>query len=130
MIEPVKRNFNGCLRYLIHYGCDDKYQYDINDVKSNSDKLLKKFKDSISDDTSEVEKVISIQEYIESYPDNIKWSILARYVQKINMWDAFRRNMTFFTKLVDEHNADIFCKKYGSSIQNVPYNTDILERYS
>ena len=131
LIEPVKKSLNGSLRYLVHYGYDDKFQYDINLVKSNSDKFLKKFLNLLSDDISEVEKVINIQDYIDNFPDTIKWSVLAKYVQKINQWDAFRRNMLFFTKLIEEHNADIFSKKINSELSHhyVSYNVNNMERY-
>ena len=114
MIEPIKKSFNGALKYLIHFGYDTKYQYDIEDVKSNSDKLLKKFKDVINVEEPEVDKVIAIQDYIESFTDYIDIGVLGRYVQKINKWDAFRRNMMYFIKLVDIHNGQINSKRYHS----------------
>lgn len=107
MIEPVKKSFNGSLRYLIHYGNDNKYQYSADLVQSNSDKLKRKFLDLVTDDIPEVEKVISIQDYIESYNGWIDLSVLGRYVQKINKWDAFRRNMMYFIRLIDEHNSKV-----------------------
>lgn len=112
MIEMVKKSLNGCLKYLIHYGLDNKYQYDKKNVKSNSDKLKRRFEDLVTKDVPEVEKVISIQEYIESCNDYIDFGILGKYVQKINMWDAFRRNMTYFIKLVDSHNGKIANQRY------------------
>ena len=104
LIEPIKKSFNGSLKYLIHFGREDKYQYSVDDVSSNSDKLLRKFKDLICEDISEVDKVIDIQSFIESYYGFLSISILGKYVQKINKWDAFRRNMTYFKALLDEHN--------------------------
>lgn len=115
MIEPVKKSMNGSLKYLIHYGCDNKYQYEASQVESNSTKLKRKFEDLVTKDVPEVEKVISIQEYIESCNDYIDLGILGKYVQKINMWDAFRRNMMYFTKLVDQHNGRIAAKRYHTN---------------
>lgn len=112
MIEMVKKSLNGCLKYLIHYGNDDKFQYSKEEVKSNSDTLKRRFEDLVTKDIPEVEKVISIQDYIESCNDYIDFGILGKYVQKINMWDAFRRNMTYFIKLVDSHNGKIASKRY------------------
>lgn len=105
MIEPIKKSFNGALKYLIHYGYDNKFQYEQSEVKSNSDKLKQRFEDLVSKEIPEVDKVISIQDYIDSFNGPLTLSILGRYVQKINKWDAFRRNMSFFIRLVDEHNA-------------------------
>jgi len=116
MIEPIKKSFNGSLKYLIHFKDDNKYQYDAEEVKSNSDKLLRKFKDLVADEEAEVEKVISIQDYIESINDYIDLGMLGRYVQKINKWDAFRRNMMYFCKLIDNHNAKISAMRYHTDI--------------
>lgn len=113
MIEPVKKSFNGSLKYLIHYGCDNKFQYDKNLVESNSPTLKRKFDDLVTNDVPEVEKVINIQEFIESSSDYIDIGTLGKYVQKINMWDAFRRNMMYFIKLVDHHNGKISAIRYN-----------------
>lgn len=118
MIEPVKKSLNGCLKYLIHFGCDDKYLYSVEDVESNSDKFLRRFRDLVSEEISEVDKVVSIQDYIESINDYIDLAVLGRYVQKINMWDAFRRNMMYFCKLIDQHNSRISAMRYS---QDNPY---------
>ena len=114
MIEPVKKSLNGCLKYLIHYGYDDKFQYRAEDVSSNDDKLLRKFLDLVTKDTPEADKVESIEDYILNFDKGqyIEWYILARYVRKINMWDAFRRNAWYFTKLVDSHNARVSAVRY------------------
>lgn len=108
MIEPIKRSFNGALKYLIHYNCENKYQYEIEEVKSNSDKLLRKFQDLVSEEIPEVDKVISIQDYIDNSKGIVTLAQLGRYVQSINKWDAFRRNMVYFIRLIDEHNSRIY----------------------
>lgn len=114
MIEPVKKSLNGCLKYLIHYGDDSKYQYDSKLVESNSDKLKRKFLDLVTKDVPESDKVESIEDYILNFEKGcyIEWHILAKYVRKINMWDAFRRNSWYFTKLVDSHNSRVSATRY------------------
>lgn len=114
LIEPVKKSFQSCLKYLIHYGDDNKYNYDKEDVQSNSDELLTKFLDLVNKDTPEIEKVDTIERFILDFPDFIDWVILGRHVRKINMWDAFRRNAWYFTKIVDSHNAKIAGMRYDS----------------
>lgn len=104
LIEPIKKSFNGSLRYLIHYGYDDKFQYSVTDIECNSDKLKRRFDDLVSKDIPEVDKVISIQDYINTYQGVLTMDMLGRYVQKTNQWDAFRRNITFFKIILDEHN--------------------------
>lgn len=113
MIEPVKKSLNGCLRYLIHFGSDNKYQYSVDDVESNSDKLLRKFLDLVSKDTPEVDKVITIQDFIENCNTYVDLGILMKFVQKENIWDAFRRNYMIIRDLVNNHNAMISAERYN-----------------
>ena len=113
LIEPVKKSLNGCLRYLIHFGCDNKYQYSADDVKSNSDKLLRKFLDLVSKDVPEVDKVITIQSFIENCDTYVDLGILMKFVQKENIWDAFRRNYMIIRDLVNSHNAMISAQRYN-----------------
>lgn len=114
MIEPIKKSFNGALKYLIHYNCNDKYEYEVEDVKFNDLTLERKFLDLVNKEIPEVEKVMSIQDFIESCNDYIDIGVLGRYVQKINQWDAFRRNITYFIKLLDSHNGKISSLKFNS----------------
>ncbi len=118
MIEPVKKSLNSCLKYLIHFGDDTKYNYDKEDVKSNSDALKRRFLDLVAKDTPEIEKIDTIEQFILDCPDFIDWVILGRYVRKINMWDAFRRNSFYFTKIIDSHNAKIAAMRYDSYNSN------------
>lgn len=112
MIEPVKKSLNGCLKYLIHYGDDNKYNYDPNEVQSNSDKLKRRFLDLVNKDTPEEEKMISIYEFIQSQKDYIDANILFKYAVKNNIWDAYRRNYSIIKDLVNNHNGKINAKLY------------------
>lgn len=118
MIEPVKKSLNACLKYLIHFGDDTKYNYNKEDVQSSSDTLKRKFLDLVDKDTPEIDKVDTIERFILDCPDFIDWIILGRYVRKINMWDAFRRNAWYFTKVVDSHNAKIASTRYNYGNQD------------
>lgn len=113
LIEPVKKSVNGCLKYLIHYGYDSKYQYSVDDVNANSEKLLRKFKDLVSKDIPEVDKIISLQNFVENSLDFVNLGILMNYAQKENIWDAFRRNYMIIRDLVKEHNSKICAERYN-----------------
>ena len=56
MLEYVK-NVNSSLKYLIHYGDDNKYQYDPNEVASNSDKLRNRFLELVTKDIKEPDSI-------------------------------------------------------------------------
>lgn len=105
MIEPVKKSFDGSLRYLVHFGYDDKYQYDPLEVKSFDDKLLNRFNKCLNLEISEEDKVESIEEFIHNSGNYVEMNHLGAYVRKIGKWDAFRRNMTYFKIILEEHNA-------------------------
>lgn len=108
MIEPVKKSFDGSLRYLIHFGRDDKYQYSPNEVNSLDDKLLARFMKSVNKESSEEEKVASIEEFIQNSDCVVKMTQLGAYVRKIGKWDVFRRNMTYFKYILEEHNQKFY----------------------
>lgn len=104
LVEPIKKSFDGALRYLIHFGRDDKYQYDINDVESNNTKLMTRFKKCVVKDITEEEKVEALENAIDSYHSYMKMSILGFNARELGYWDCFRRNMTYFRLILDEHN--------------------------
>lgn len=117
MIEPVKKSMNGCLRYLVHFGYDDKFQYNPEDVKGNSDKLIQRFLKLVTENIPEGDKVETIEKYILEYPPGqyIEWPTLGAYARKYNLWDIFRRNSWYFTKLVDSHNSRVSAMRYHIS---------------
>lgn len=104
LIEPIKKSFDGSLRYLIHFGRDDKYQYDVSEVKSFDDKLLARFNKCVNVELSEEDKVQSIEDFINSFTSILEMNILGAYVRKIGKWDAFRRNISYFKIILEEHN--------------------------
>lgn len=113
MLEYVK-NVNSSLKYLIHYNDDNKYNYDMNDVQSNSEKLKRRFLDLVSKDTPETDKMVSIYEFIHKQNDYIDFNILFKYAVKNNIWDAYRRNYAIIKDLVSDHNGKINAKLYHS----------------
>lgn len=47
----------------------------------------------VSQDISEVEKVINIQDFIEQSNNYIDLGILMKHAQQLNIWDAFRKKL-------------------------------------
>lgn len=115
LVEPLKKSFNGALKYLIHFGNEDKYQYEPSSVLGNSDRLLQKFNKLVAKETSEEDKTLSIEQFILQYDKGLylEWPVVAAYVRKMNMWDAFRRNSWYFGKLVDSHNCKVSSLRYN-----------------
>lgn len=111
MLEYVK-NVNSSLKYLIHFKDDNKYNYDKEDVQSNSEKLKRRFLDLVSKDTPETDKMVGIYEFIQSQRDYIDPNILFKYAVKNNIWDAYRRNYAIIKDLVNNHNGKLDAKRY------------------
>ena len=112
MIEPIKKSFNGSLKYLIHFKDDNKYNYDVDEVKSNSDKLMKRFKELVADEVPGGDHVMTIQDYIDSQCDYIKMRDLGRYANSIGVWNYFMRYYSYIRDIVSEHNGEISAKRY------------------
>lgn len=112
MIEPVKKSLNGCLRYLIHYDDEKQYQYDPKEVESNSDKLMKKFKDSINEEEPSEDKAEAIESLIDSYTDVIKFNVISKAVRQLGKWTYFIRYFNYFSKYIEEHNTNLLAKRF------------------
>lgn len=113
MLEYVK-NVNSSLKYLIHYGDDNKFQYDPKEVDSNSDSFKNRFLDLVTKDIKESDKVLSIYEFINGVKKPINVNMLFKYVQKHNLWDAYRRNYAIIKDLTYQHNGEILGKRYNN----------------
>lgn len=109
----IIKNFNSALKYLIHFGQDEKYQYSMDDVSSNSDNLKTQFEELIINDTPESRRVLTIQEIIEDFDGYIDLGILGKVIIKMNYWGTFKSSFSYFFKLVDLHNAKFMAKKQG-----------------
>ena len=102
--EPV-RNLNNILCYLIHFKEENKYHYDICEVKGSpvfKDKLVKIINNF---DSTEEEKISLIFNFISLQNKKINFSDLVDFVLKKGLWAEFRRSALIFSKLVDEHNS-------------------------
>ena len=105
MIEPVKRSFDGALRYLIHYGNDKKYQYSPDEVESLQEDLLIRFRQKVLEHVSEEEQTEKIEDFLKNSTQRVKLSQLGAYARHIGQWSCFRRNMSYFKAVLDEYNS-------------------------
>lgn len=102
--EPV-RNLNNILCYLIHYNEENKFHYNICDVKGSSifkNRLVKVINNF---DSTEEEKISLIFNFIVLQNKKINFSDLVDFVLKKGLWAEFRRSALIFSKLLDEHNS-------------------------
>ena len=106
------RDFEGALDYLIHYNDDTKYQYSLDDVKGNLKNKLMKFINN--DDKDENEKTLELITFIECFDGIISITEFARYVAKIGYWSVYRRALSSYHAMINEHNL-----KYTTSIHKL-----------
>lgn len=109
-IELIK-NFNSALKYLIHYKDDNKFNYDVQEVKYNNEKLYKRFRELIYDDLEEDDKVVPLIDYIVNFNGLLDFEVFIRYVYTTRNWSVYRRNASTFIRLVDSHNSRL--SKFG-----------------
>lgn len=104
--EPV-RNLNNILCYLIHYNEENKFHYNICDVKGSTifkNRLVKVINNF---DSTEEEKITLIFNFIALQNKKINFSDLVDFVLKKGLWAEFRRSSLIFCKLLDEHNSSM-----------------------
>lgn len=94
------KSMSGQLRYLIHYDDDDKYQYNVNDVKGSTF-LMRKFANSIKNINSELEESSAIVEFIMDDSTTTLYQVF-QFVIDNDIYSTFRRNYTFYRDLLKE----------------------------
>ena len=87
------------IRYLLHADNNDKYNYDIFEIKSNFD-ITPYFNNLVSNESIEMEIIF---DYINQ-KKKITLLGLYKYVIDNNIWSTYRRNYSIIKDLVAEHN--------------------------
>ena len=98
------RNVDGALCYLVHYGNEDKFQYEYESVFGPLRLRLA----SLLADTDEGTRALNILEIIESSPGVVGYSEILKKVCAAGLYADFRRMGAFATNLIREHNDSIY----------------------
>lgn len=112
----IIKSLTGQLRYLIHYDDDDKFQYDVSDVRGTL-YMLSKFKQSLKSSQDELSEVSMIYEFIEVNKIN-DLHILLEFVLENNLYSSFRRNYTMFKDLMFLNGKEKFNDYYQKNRRN------------
>lgn len=99
-----KANLIPYLRYLIHFDDEDKFQYNVDDVRGPMKKQLISILDPKLD---EVEQVSIISSFIFENSDYLSHTSLLQYVLRVKCYSAYRRNFALFNQLILEHNRNL-----------------------
>ncbi len=99
-LEKAK-SLDGALLYLVHYGFDEKYQYDIEQVFGT----LKTRLASLLADTDESTRALTIFDLIRNSPGMVTYTEIFEKACKAGLYGDFRRMGTGVMYLINDHNA-------------------------
>lgn len=104
-IEPnylqACKNVDGALVYLVHYGHEDKHQYDLEEVFGPLQTRLA----ALLADDDESTRALNIYDIIRNSPGIVTYTEVFEKACKSGLYGDFRRMGTGVKWLIDEHNA-------------------------
>lgn len=96
------KNVDASLLYLVHYGNDDKAQYNYEDVFGP----LRLKLSTLLSDTDEGTRVLNLVQIIEDSPGPIGYTELIKKAVSAGLYADLRRMGTFAVGLIREHNEE------------------------
>ena len=105
------KNVDASLLYLVHYGNDEKAQYDYEEVFGPMKLKLA----SLLSDTDEGTRVLNLVQIIEDTPGPIGYSELLKKAVAAGLYADLRRMGSFATGLMREHNYEIYYQSQNNS---------------
>lgn len=96
------KSWNDSARYLLHFGCEDKFQY-TPDTLVGTSTLIDKVK-KLLDTRTESESILGLLDWIDEQQRRISTSELNRQALKQGVWAAYRRAGLVLMRSLDEHN--------------------------
>lgn len=96
-------NFDGALAYLVHFGYDDRFQYEIDEVFGPLAPQVAKV--CLEDD--ENMRVLNIVQMVDDTPGFVSYRDLLVRVCSNALYGEFRRLGVGVKYLIDEHNAQV-----------------------
>lgn len=97
------KNLDGAILYLVHYGHDDKHQYD---HEAAFGPLAIKLASLLADD-DESTRAMNIYDIIRNSPGIVSYTEVFEKACKNGLYSDFRRMGTGVKWLIDEHNAQV-----------------------
>lgn len=98
------KDVDSALLYLVHYGHNDKFQYEYEAVFGPLGLKLA----TLLADTDEGTRVLNILEIIENSPGPIGYSELLKKAVSAGLYADLRRMGHFATALIREHNYEVY----------------------
>lgn len=106
-------SLDGALLYLVHYGIEDKYQYDLEAVTGSLAIRLA----SLLSDTDESTRALNIYDIIRNSPGIVTYTEVFEKACKSGLYGDFRRMGSGVMWLINDHNTAIYneTKEYRPS---------------
>lgn len=102
-------SFKASAKYLLHMGCENKYQYDSDDLVG----VLAPDVVKLLDDTSEEVKAMSICRLLDDLECFVTEQDFTALLCRYGLYSVFRRNAYWYGRILDRHNA-----KYNEGVNN------------
>ena len=96
------RSLDSALLYLVHFGYEDKYQYDIQEVFGTLQTRLA----SLLADTDESTRALTIYDLIRNAPGVVTYTEIFEKACKAGLYGDFRRMGTGVMYLINDHNYE------------------------
>ena len=96
-------DFESSLKYLIHYGDTEKFQYSIDDIYGTLKDKLINILDSI--DLNENDKLLEIVRYISQYNSYLSISQFITYICNTPLLSTYRKFSFSIHQMINEHNV-------------------------
>lgn len=98
-IDPTC-NFKNSAKYLLHIGCEDKYQYDVSDLVGS---LVPDVLNLIDDSTVE-QKAIKICHLLDGIESFVSTAAYLEIIAKNGLFSVYTRCANSFLRVLEEHN--------------------------
>lgn len=98
------KNVDGALMYLVHYGYEDKYQYDLEQVFGPLQIKLS----ALLADNDESTRALNIYDIIRNSPGIVTYTEVFEKACKSGLYGDFRRMGSGVMYLIKEHNQPIY----------------------
>lgn len=99
------KSLDAALLYLVHYGYDDKFQYDLNEVFGTLQTRLA----SLLNDSDESTRALTIYDLIRNSPGIVSYTEIFEKACKAGLYGDFRRMGSGVMYLIKEHNWEFEC---------------------
>lgn len=109
-LEPC-RDADAALLYLVHYGKEEKFQYEYEEVFGPMKIKLA----TLLADTDEGTRALNVIEIIENSPGPIGYTELIRKAVAAGVYGDLIRMGSFATGAMREHNYEIYCQSQNNS---------------